>query len=128
MLLKCAACPASCMSVASAFLPEPHEVGSASDVKLVTVGCHDPSPRVHAGCGQWQKLRFLSLHFISFFHFHCHFHTTFFSSFFETSKYESAAITPVGVLALAVEEVERHGRAAVDDAWNHSVAFFERVS
>ena len=29
--------------------------GSASEVKLVTVGCHVPSGLVQAGCGQWQK-------------------------------------------------------------------------
>ena len=36
--------------------------GSASEVKCVTVGCHEPSGFTHAGCGQWQKpLEYLPL-------------------------------------------------------------------
>ena len=55
MLEKWAAWPASCINVASAVLPEPTAVGSASDVKFVSVGCQDPSGFFQAGWGQWQN-------------------------------------------------------------------------
>ena len=55
MLAKWAAWPASCINVVSAFCPDPTAEGSARDVKLASDGCHEPSPRTHATCGQWQK-------------------------------------------------------------------------
>jgi len=56
MFAKCAACPASCMSVVRAVLPEPTAAGSAREVKFVVLGCQLPSPLTHAGWGQWQNL------------------------------------------------------------------------
>eukprot|EP00965_Chrysotila_dentata_P091376 3016516-Pleurochrysis_carterae.AAC.1 len=55
MFAKCAACPASCISVVSPVSPDPTADGSASEVKFVREGCHEPSALRHAGCGQWQK-------------------------------------------------------------------------
>ena len=55
MFAKWAAWPASCISVVRAVCPDPIADGSASDVKCVTVGCHVPSTRSQAGCGQWQN-------------------------------------------------------------------------
>jgi hypothetical protein len=43
------------MRVVRPVSPEPIAAGSASEVKCVTVGCHEPSGFTHAGCGQWQK-------------------------------------------------------------------------
>ena len=51
MLAKCAACPASCISVVSAVSPEPTALGSASEVKWVTEGWKLPSGLTHAQTG-----------------------------------------------------------------------------